>query len=57
MVEHLLGDVFCPGCFLESDHSSDLIETLNSLREGSDEHNPAEIGFSAHYTGMVIAEY
>lgn len=55
-VSHYCGLFFCQnGCF-EPDNSSDLLETLNSLPEGSDEHDLAEIGFGAHCRGMVIAE-
>ena len=55
-VSHYCVLFFCQnGCF-EPDNSSDLLETLNSLPEGSDEHDLAEIGFGAHYRGIVIAE-
>jgi hypothetical protein len=55
-VSHYCGLFFRQnGCF-EPDNSSDLFETLNSLSEGSDEHDLAEIGFSAHCRGIVIAE-
>jgi len=56
MVSHYCGLFFCQNGCSESDHSSDLLEPLNSLPEDSDEYPWAQIGFGAHYRGMVMAE-
>ena len=56
VVEHYCGLFLGQDCCFEPDDSSDLLTTLSSLPEDSDEHHLAKINVGAHYRGMVIAE-